>query len=589
MKARQLFAWGAALLIVLWFGVNLVAIAGMYRLWWTRERVLYVGKSPLTQRMTVFERAGLPVSLVTAVDSVDSAWPEDVDYEATGDANALSYVKYLLLPRLVAEKSSFKVAISGGSANAVPVVESVEKTDRNRQTRSVRGFVLSLWLVGGITALIRCIAGCSLTLPQSLAAGLLVIAGMTVSSFLVFGHFAPAGWACVFVGAAGTCVGLVRAVRRKGVCVSFLRLSFATAGSAKFRLLTVYCCVVVVLMSLWSFLMAVVVVPDDWDSWATWGAKAKWLALGSGPLSSVTRVGGHADYPLVWPSLWAFTGWCSGGWEEQWAKGWGAIVMFLCAVELGRALTVASGAIEDLSWLGAAVFTSVPMVPLVASWGYAEPILWLMMVCCLSCLVKWRAFGGLKNLLLAGLFAAGAAHTKNEGCLFAIVMTFWVLWRGRKCAVSSFLCFAGPLMALLGPWVLWTRVGLRLGSVSVDSFFDKHSILQALHKIPNALDHISRMWCDVSQWNVVLWFLLAVVLWCLIRGDSEIRAGVAIFTVLLVSYFIVMIFFPADIYWTIGTSWNRLTVQLIPLLVLFGLGPFLARCRGHDSESVVHA
>jgi hypothetical protein len=69
-----------------------------------------------------------------------------------------------------------------------------------------------------------------------------------------------------------------------------------------------------------AFVMAVTSVPDDWDAWAIWGARAKVLALGNGPLEDVTWFG-HADYPLLWPSLWACSGWCAGGWEEQWIRG----------------------------------------------------------------------------------------------------------------------------------------------------------------------------------------------------------------------------------------------------------------------------
>jgi len=66
--------------------------------------------------------------------------------------------------------------------------------------------------------------------------------------------------------------------------------------------------------------MSVVVVPDDWDAWAIWGSRAKLLALGHSPLIDVTKFG-HTDYPLLWPSIWSFSGWCAGGWEEQWSRG----------------------------------------------------------------------------------------------------------------------------------------------------------------------------------------------------------------------------------------------------------------------------
>ena len=170
---------------------------------------------------------------------------------------------------------------------------------------------------------------------------------------------------------------------------------------------------------LWALLMAVAVVPDDWDAWAIWGPKAKVMLLGTGPLSDVTRFG-HPDYPLLWPSVWAFSGWCAGGWEEQWGKGWSVLFLALTAWQMGQLSRDFTGR-REAGWLVPAIFVSMPAVPLVASWAYAEAPLWLALACAYGRLMRWHDRHQISDAIWAGVFAGAAAWTKNEGALLFVL------------------------------------------------------------------------------------------------------------------------------------------------------------------------
>ncbi len=137
--------------------------------------------------------------------------------------------------------------------------------------------------------------------------------------------------------------------------------------------------------------MAVIVTPDDWDAWAIWGVKAKILLLGDGPVSDVTHVG-HADYPLLWPLLWAFSSWFTAGWEDAWSRGWGTVLYVFVLWELAIIIYRETGR-RELGLFAAALFATIPSVPLIVSWSYAETPLWLFTICCTGVLFLWRKKG----------------------------------------------------------------------------------------------------------------------------------------------------------------------------------------------------
>ncbi|MCI5122168.1 MAG: hypothetical protein D3908_13450, partial [Candidatus Electrothrix sp. AUS4] len=310
------------------------------------------------------------------------------------------------------------------------------------------------------------------------------------------------------------------------------------------------------------------------DAWAIWGSKARVLAQGSGPLHDVTRFG-HPDYPLLWPTVWAFSGWLTGGWEEYWSKGWGAIFLLFCAWEIihiikeqGRSLTA--------GLLAGALFVSVPNVPLIASWGYAEAPLWLMMTCGLACLLRWQSGNGRDGIVLIGLFAAAVAYTKNEGILFAVLLSVLFLFAGQShfSRFRAVCLYALTFLSCYLLWWYWSRIYNDLGSHATSGLhLGTDALHRAIERISSAREAICTMWRDIRQWNLVGFGIVPALLYSLFRSGNRRFQLFCLFLPcgMLLGYFVIILFHQSEIYWQIGTAWNRLTVQVLPLLIILSV------------------
>ena len=554
VKARQIVL---GLFLVLWVAVSLTALGSMWKLWWTRERVLYEGQSAAEQRAEVFRRIGLPPGLPEKIEGMKSVWPYRTRYQADGDPNALSYIKYLLIPDIPSGDAGYRIAVDRSGrweATGVPLQKMREPVP----SRPLSGFLLSLLLVLGLSFPAARFSR-SLSIPERVGVGLLLLCLLAVGSRALTGSSCAGFWAAAGIGAAGFFPMIGKIIGVFSNDWKKIRAELSPSLWPSFLLVAGF--------ALWSLAMAVVVVPDDWDAWAIWGAKAKVLALGLGSLRDVTFFG-QPDYPLLWPAAWAFSGWCSGGWEEQWAKAWGPLCMVLCAGQLAAAIRRQTQR-KDFSWLGAAMFVSVPAVPLIASWAYAEAPLWLMTVCSFGRLLRWRDSGERTDLLLAGIFAAGAAHTKNEGAAFAVLALIWLILNRKQTLMKDVCAFFAPVLLLYLPWMVWVKVSLGLGSHATAGLrLDGEHFCHAASRLPEALRLAAKTWGDIRQWSVVLVPLLAAGAWLAVRARRATRLDVALPLGMLMIYFLINVFHYADLGWQMGSSWNRLTVQALPLLCL---------------------
>ncbi len=571
-----------------WLIVTFAALAGMYQLWLQRERVLYLGKSPAEQRRIVFERAGLPPVLADKTAELAAQWPADFRYKARGDANALSYIQYLLIPRIPVSKAEHGIEVKGGTLTVSgPPVKQSDRVSQPEERSSPQGLILSFAVLLGWAALLRKMWRGRATWPECLALACIFITLLALPIRLFFHSAAPAFGGAVILALVGWAMLLGNALVSR---LSPPARSAPAAMPGRERLLAGLLGLIIALALLWSFLMAVVVVPDDWDAWAMWGSKAKVLALGSGPLQDVTRFG-HPDYPLLWPTVWALSGWLAGGWEECWSKGWGAVFLLLCAWEMLTAVRRQSGSLLA-GFFAAALFVSVPNVPLIASWSYAEAPLWLMMTCGLSAFLRWQSDSRSADAVLAALFAAGAALTKNEGLLYALLLGLMLLGSGSgrlKAALLYLLTFAGCTAF----WFWWSRLHLDLSSQAAAGLhWNAASLRHAAGRLLPAGKAIWAMWKDVRQWNLV-GFGIIFALAAMLRSRKYLRP-LCLPIVLLAGYLAIILCSSNEIYWQIGTAWNRLTVQALPLLLVLLVPPVWERTSnargnsGADSEKAAN-
>lgn len=562
--------YGSWFVLIIWLILTLVAISGMYHLWWTRERILYMGKDLHEQRVEVFHRAGIAEPLLNAAEQIMVSWPRDIRYSAQGDHNQLSYVKYLLIPRIPSMGTVFSLEEKDRRLLYHPILSKKDKPIEIQS--SLYGLLLSLFLLSGIALLLRLgFRVPFLSIPEYAGMAVFILAGLVIASRGFLGEATTGFW---FIAVAGFVGWIIHIPSLYNVMRTFMRriLQFVTdllcKKSTNHKIpyfLPALLAAIAMAVLFWSILMSVVVVPDDWDAWAIWGAKAKVLALGWGPLKDATAFG-HPDYPLLWPAVWAFAGWCSGGWEEHWTRAWGPIFMILSAWQIGvaiRRLTEQRG----LGWIGAVLFLSMPMVPLLASWSYAEAPLWLFVTCAFGRLLMWRKEKVNHHLLIAALFAVAAAYTKNEGLFFAAVCIVWLVTTAPRSAGIYIGWYALPIVLLYLPWFLWVRGALQLGARAFDGFKGgTAAAIRALERLPDALQSICVMWVDIRQWNLVVWIVLILSLWHLLRGGGR-RMDLFVPLIMLLAFLTINVFHEENL-GLIMSSWNRLTVQTLPMFIM---------------------
>ncbi|MBA4388438.1 MAG: hypothetical protein C0404_10690, partial [Verrucomicrobia bacterium] len=275
---------------------------------------------------------------------------------------------------------------------------------------------------------------------------------------------------------------------------------------------------------------------------------------------------GQADYPLLWPAVWAFSGWCAGGWEEQWSRAWGAVFLLLAAWQIGVIVFRLTGR-RDAALMSTVLFVAIPKVILVSSWSYAEAPLWLMMTCSFGRLLMAVEGGRKSDFFLAGCLAFAATMTKNEGLLFAVLGCIWLIAACGMAQWRRILLFAVPLIGCL-PWLWWVRVQLALGTHAAEGLsMSKATLLHAWTRLYPALLKAMQIWGEFQQWSYVLWLLLAGMGLLIWRGGNRARLAMALPTTLLLVLFMVEVFHSADLQWQLGTSWDRLTIQTLALLI----------------------
>jgi hypothetical protein len=231
---------------------------------------------------------------------------------------------------------------------------------------------------------------------------------------------------------------------------------------------------------------------------------------------------------------------------------------------------------KEAGILTAGFFLSVPMVPLLASWSYAEAPLWLMMLCALSSLVRWQESGKTYDIVFAGLFCATAAYTKNEGVLFAVLIGFWFgAISGHR--IVSVVLFLSVFLLCYGPWVYWTRFVLDFSSHAVTGLnLSGYSIKRALTRLPSALQAIGRIWLDIRQWSVVGWGLGMSWVYLIFSPLTRNRLVLFFPILMLLGFLIVVLFHTIDIILLVNQSWNRLSIQIL-LLCFFAIMPEIWR------------
>jgi hypothetical protein len=314
---------------------------------------------------------------------------------------------------------------------------------------------------------------------------------------------------------------------------------------------------------------------SEWDALATWGFKAKVLtydALRPVPayFHDLTFSYSHLDYPLMLPFLTAGAYAAMGTVDDRAGK---LVSLFLDALLV---LVVYSGLRWKLRRLPAAclsaIATLLPVMFRYAGIGCADLPLAMFYAGSVFFMAKWIEERQGKDLILAILFSAFAAFTKNEGLALALANGLVLLvvgpWRGRRSAWTGGAVFFAGLLAISAPWFFWNS---SLPRTHEDYGSKLLSPLLVTH-LPKLKQIIPAMIVQTAefQWWGLLWVLAVVMALLGWRAFKRryVRAVWILLGLQLMSYALAYSVTPWELTALMPLTLDRLLLQTVPAVIL---------------------
>lgn len=299
----------------------------------------------------------------------------------------------------------------------------------------------------------------------------------------------------------------------------------------------------------------------DWDAWAIWNLRAKFLATdGAWKLTAAQELIGrsHPEYPLLWPGVigkaWAWTGSAGDMAAPAAAAAASAIsLVLLLLAGLWSLRGATAGAMAALVLLSTVTFWQYVMAQ------YADIPLSLFMLGALWCAVRAGGDEWDKPLLaLSGLLASMAAWTKDEGLVFAAGLAFAVLFAARRSALAWLLAAAPAALivtfykALLAPpFKEWSPVHLaEFGRIPKIGAFFLDELL--------SLGHFPT--------HPILLLAASIALLGLRRPVARLWTAIPV-AALAAGYFAAFWMSTSELQWRLSTAAGRIVLQMMPLLI----------------------
>jgi hypothetical protein len=329
----------------------------------------------------------------------------------------------------------------------------------------------------------------------------------------------------------------------------------------------------VLLASLAGFILSAIRQPHgQWDAWAIWNAKARFLAgAGAGWRVVLTEEAVTPDYPLLLPGAIA-RAWTYAGTEPPLVSIAVAALFAVATIALATsALSILRGRAQGM--IGGLLVAPVLLAE--AANQYADVPLSFYILATLVLLAFHDRFdrAGKGLPVLGGLMAGMAAWTKNEGVVFLLLVVgaraAWTLLDGARARWASLLWFSLAslpflvLNAILRFWLLESAAPvtfLRWDALRTQIFAPARYAQVAL--------------AVAGQADGTMLALPAVVVAGILLGagtDREVRklarTGLSVLSLMLAAYFAVYVVTPHDLTWHVSTTLSRLLVQVVPLAV----------------------
>jgi len=217
----------------------------------------------------------------------------------------------------------------------------------------------------------------------------------------------------------------------------------------------------------------------DWDAWAIWNMRAKFLAADgkwTGAISPELVGRRHPEYPLLWSGVvakaWSWTGRTGDSLAPTVA---GALASAGLASLLLSGLWVMRGAASGLMAVLLLMTTASFWQYSPAQYADIPVALFMLAALCCAVLAESRGWDA-ETMALSGALASMAAWTKDEGVVFLGALGVVLLAAARRraliwavVALPVLLAFAGFKLLLAPPFAAWSPSHLaefgRLGPI----------------------------------------------------------------------------------------------------------------------------
>jgi len=440
--------------------------------------------------------------------------------------------------------------------------------------------------------------------PEDFTVFILSIGVAGVIGYLISDRFCPRNfprwlvWAFAPLTGLGICSFIVFLFRRPMVSVEAMLLAvllfswFRTHGMPRIRrwreihswrvsmLALIFA--VVAAWSLESSIVHVERVPNGgMDGWAIWNSHAKYMAAGGKTWMLDIQNTFHPDYPLLLPGVlvhaWRFIGNNSPD-----VAGYLGILFELTAIAV-LAATLIKLRSPVIGFLMALVLIGTPAYVLHATSEYADVPLsaYVVGTIALICLYESDESRPLGLVALAGFMAGCAAWTKNEGVCFALstaAILCLPVFRPRSAAWRRIAGFAAGLALPLAAIAYF-----KLRIAPPNDLFDNRNSADLLAKISDSSRYVIILRSYIrTGWTFGGWVFNPVLPMVAFLGlfgiDRSVlrrfgwRAGVAIVTMLMASYFAIYVITPLELNDHLASSLNRLMMHVWPgCLLLAGM------------------
>ena len=335
----------------------------------------------------------------------------------------------------------------------------------------------------------------------------------------------------------------------------------------------------------------------EWDAWAIWNLKARFLVRDTDPWTTMLAVRWSQPSHPFFVSLSVARLWGYAGSELTIVPATLGLVWGIGIV------TAVMGALDTRrrrAWIAGSVLIAPATFTQLVAAQTADLAVGLFVVATL--IMVRRAISGSAldsgqiriSLLLAAVLGSLGAWTKNEGVLLMLITTVILAWtmRRRQWARSMAWWVAGAVPVCLT--LLWFK--LAIAPVAPAYIAESPGAASLLQRLFDPARHA--VVADAIGWRWLEWggpmargvlplMIVAAVAAVFTRAGRAAGAVLVALGVMFAAYYAIWILSPLDTSWLVSTTFDRLLIQLWPSLVLTAFSAGAAAEPSSASPAVV--